>query len=130
MTIAEFISARYDELEDAAKAAADALASEDWIPEVPADDLVYFAFRRHIAANDPAYVLADIAAKRKILGLLAALTGDRTLAELRREAEAWRGSANLNESWLADIAIRAAEALLAMAEPFSGHPDYEAAIRP
>ena len=142
-SLPDFLNARYDDREVAARAAAGDGArwhASEVEPAVYADGspvavgpwgcVMDESQAAHIAANDPAYVLADIASKRKILALLTALTDDRPLAELRREAEAWRGSADLNEEALASYAVTAGEALAAMAEPFAGHPDYQAAVRP
>jgi hypothetical protein len=42
---------------------------------------------------------------------LAGLAGDKTLEQLRAEEAMWRNSADLNESFLAATALRAAELL-------------------
>jgi hypothetical protein len=60
-------------------------------------------YGRHIAVNDPAYVLADVAAKRQIIEQYQAVADSRTAAD------AW-------------VALRYVVRLLAV--PFAGHPDY------
>ncbi len=43
--------------------------------------------------------------------LLADLAGGKTVSQAAADAEVWRGSADLNEERLSDLALRAAELL-------------------
>lgn len=91
-------------------------------------------YGEHIAANDPAHVLADIAAKRKILALHAvdvkptdtppfdAMTGERLRRDYSVEC-AVCGWASLDPT-------SACETLRLLAEPFRHHPDYDESWRP
>lgn len=107
--IVAFIRERMDEREAWAKASdgttfnPDYLWSEDVARGFSDDDL------RHIAANDPAYVLADVAAKRRILEWID-VTEDRSIS---------------TDAWAIGNAIRVALAL-----PYADHPDFKPAWRP
>jgi hypothetical protein len=61
-----FITARLDEDEAAAKAAAKTSDASDW-PVLPGTASPYLEFRTHVARHAPARVLRDVNAKRAIL---------------------------------------------------------------
>jgi Family of unknown function (DUF6221) len=124
MTLAEFLEARWDEREAAARATGDGKA-RTWSAESDihpdawrvidghGEVIVYDegapseAEAAHIALNDPAAVLADIDAKRK---LLASITEDR--------AESLKGDPVYIDPYAADRYLKL------MALPFATHPDY------
>lgn len=69
LTLAEFLAARLDEDEAEALAAGGATEAVDWRPSSGNPDWDYQAFRSHIARHDPARVLRETGAGRKILEL-------------------------------------------------------------
>jgi hypothetical protein len=129
--LVEFLQARFDERELLAQRAlhSDAVEPGQWViePYNSEDDVlpperchiaedrhghywtvasdVYIPNADHMAANDPAYVLADIAAKRRIIELHA--PRNRVIC-----------SAGCN-SW------SPCQTLLVLAAPFSSHPDWQ-----
>lgn len=112
LTLPDFLKARYDEEADL-----------DW-HVFDCSGMPHGPEMTEPCCDAQARLPLEVAAKRKVLALLAAIVGGRTLTELRRDAGFWRGSADLNESALADYAVMAGEALAAMGEPFAGHPEY------
>lgn len=140
--IVEFLAARYDERERTAKAATPGTWSADSTGTVCADaDLepdgnggeilppggpseVAECYRNerpgerghnaeHMAANDPAFVLADLAAKRAILGLY-----EQACERVRNpvSADAWQ-AARVGQFELEQV-------LRALAMPFADHPEF------
>lgn len=129
MELPEFLRARLDEQADIARLAANGdsggwFVGEKWNvyrveDENPWDDeehqlVVYgnMSFQSdHIAANDPAYVLADVTAKRRIvdwaMALLETLPNDPGAVLMFEQA----GSALLH----------------LLAAPHAGHPDFDPA---
>lgn len=126
-TLDMFLSARYDELEETARSAGEhgrnwkapgpgwgtgAVEAADPWPRNDTGIVVYDEGRpseeqaAHIARHDPAYVLADIAAKRAIVSLH-----------------------NRCEDWSYGDPSTCPE-LCALALPFSGHPDWREEWRP
>ncbi|MEU8279545.1 DUF6221 family protein [Microbispora bryophytorum] len=138
-----FLRARYDEAEQVARDAAE--TGEHWryqrIPDLTApdgysldlgdvvdvivdigfaeDDVLRPAQAAHIALHDPASVLADIAAKRKILDALApdieAFSGEVAQADAAERMANW---------------LRAVAVVRLLAEPYASHPDYREEWRP
>ncbi len=128
--IVAFLTARYDEIEAAAKAATlgpwhaldGGVVSDDeaqWpVCCHPASDRSR-EDRVHIALHDPAYVLADIAAKRRIVGLHQPDRTDgyqecTTCADppaVRYDEASW-------QRWPCPT-------LCALTAPFAAHPDYD-----
>lgn len=73
------------------------------------------ADRVHIARHDPARVLAECEAKRRIVSLFAPTLADDKRAALGEWDEtAWRGE----------------QALRALAQPYADHPDFQEEWRP
>ncbi|MCC5574515.1 hypothetical protein IMZ11_02530 [Microtetraspora sp. AC03309] len=125
-SLVEFLCARWDERERVAKAAIQGPWRTGEAAEHLIDEVVYgtspirstaivqvanleMAWNKrenaaHIVLNDPAYVLADIAAKRRMLDWI-----ERT--------SAWAADNNL---WTCDEA----EPLRLLAKPYQEHPDY------
>lgn len=85
MTITEFLTARYDEREAAARAS----ETKVWASTV--------AEQAHIALNDPAYVLADIAAKRAIVELHGTSVGMDAVLDLL--AQPFAEHADFDPAW-------------------------------
>jgi hypothetical protein len=133
--IAAFVLARLDELEHKARATAYSFASsieDPWSVRqkdrrdemswavysqgkyLKASEL-HEADARHIAAHDPAYVLADIAAKRRIVATFVEVD-----AHPNRLVYAF-----MQQQW---VALRAVVAGLAL--PFARHPDYQESWKP
>jgi len=119
ITLAEFLAARLDELEAAAKASeGHSLFGGSGIYVAPrADGPVTVVLPSHlaifIALNDPAHVLADVAAKREILAAWQA-------AESRRphdDAEYAHGHADGVADGL-ELAVRS------LATAWKSHPDW------
>lgn len=139
----EFLKARLDEREALARAAnpgpwtlrrGTGTRGDDWAdvyarPEPDADEDDYppcvietegganppnLVDAEHIAANDPAYVLADVAAKRQIVAMCEFLLETREVQEAAGE--------------LSDYSLGRAHAgggvLRRLALPFAEHPDY------
>jgi hypothetical protein len=174
MDIAEFLAARWDERAAAAKAAGYGAAGDYLWQEVDPDrmpgligtgcgDVVTFnqgtpayavspsrGQATHIALNDPAAVLADIAAKRAILAehVRAPWFTEDTLAR-------WRSGGHVPEERIAAAAASASCArchkvipdaavdedrcadfdypcptVRLLAVPFASHPDYDPSWRP
>jgi hypothetical protein len=138
--LVEFLTQRMDEREALARRALhfDAVAPGQWVTEpynseddqlpperchiaegrrghywTVASD-VYIPNADHIAANDPAYVLQDIAAKRRIIELrnaAAAVVANPPSGELRRAFQSQ---------------LEALDPVIALfAAPFSSHPDWQ-----
>lgn len=108
MTLVEFLTARYDEEEQAAR---EAIAERDRVtPNAPAPDLAFQAWPDigvPAVVVGPERVLADVDAKRRIVELC-----QRTL-----EVE--------------DHGHVLAEAVLRLeALPYADHPDYDESLRP
>jgi uncharacterized protein DUF6221 len=125
-----FLRARYDEIEAAAKAAADGDSGQWFVGRkwnvYDAEDKARFdedyqgeenrlvvygnevATSEHIALNDPAYVLADIASRRRILEIYERVNSRR---HENAEDEA--------RAWLMD------EVVAALMAPFASHPEYQ-----
>lgn len=103
MSLVEFLRARLDEDEAAAKA---------WLPFGNPDD----AARAHIARHDPARVLAEVEAKRRIIDLHGAEP---------HECVAWDGDLGLPcTCYEVDCPT-----LLLLALLYASHPDYDEAWR-
>ena len=123
MTLAEFYAARLDEDEAAARAATPgewaaldggvmSVENESW-PVSSTESARNREDRVHIARHDPARVLREVEAKRKIL---------ETIDHAERESDAVD---NIQiDGYLADDLRK----LLAL--PFSDHPDYDQEWRP
>lgn len=128
MTTAEFLAARYDEEEAAAKAACDrdsgkwlmgrkwnVYRAEDITPfdDDETNQLVVYgnmeSQSRHIARWDPARVLADIASKRVLLAYLA------HVAEVILDNNLW------------SLEGESDHGLRLLAAPYAAHPDYDPA---
>ena len=101
MTLVEFLKARLNEDEQAAKA---------WLPFGNPDA----AAREHIARHDPARVLAEVEAKRRILDEYEQATGQYATHSQVSAGE--------------EIGLRFA--LKAIGLPYADHPDYDPAWRP
>lgn len=84
--------------------------------EYATDDEPFEANAQHIIDNDPAFVLADVAAKRQIIEQY----------ENHRRAIDY-GGAGICTRYLADELRKAIQAL---ALPFAGHPDYRKEWKP
>lgn len=127
--LAEFLAARLDELEAAAEAAANAESGATWVTGPTEDDdkrsirtpppgsywvadQIETATADHIAANDPAAVLADIAADRAILWKY----------QIGNALEAGKYKLGYCEALEEVIKIRAAR--------FASHPGYKPEWRP
>jgi len=65
--IVEFLRARLDEAERLARAAAEESDAEWYTGDGVVSNAVGWDMRLFVAANDPAYVLADVEAKRRIV---------------------------------------------------------------
>lgn len=108
-----FLRARLDELEAKAKKADSGpwTADGDVYVGHPTNRVVEYAGdnAEHIAANDPDNVLADIAAKRRII-------------------EQWLGEDS--HGWHKGYEDAIADVLRLLALPFAGHPDYREAWKP
>lgn len=127
MTPAEFYAARLDELEDLAKRAAfgwgaewrTETAEEDWSVVRAAGKRVMFGCEdgdvtRHIAANDPAHILADIAAKRAVLRLAEAQFQPHAVMD----GMGWEQYENgLTAAYRAVVSH--------LIQPFATHPDFD-----
>lgn len=72
----------------------------------------------HIADNDPAFVLADVTAKRQIIALVLDEDNGVIAADRSIECE-WGCTSDLHEQLLHLLAL-----------PFAGHPDYDESWRP
>jgi hypothetical protein len=136
MDIAEFLNARYDEDEVAASAldfvhieATEGVWSSKYLTLRKSDGTVSHtselpaALADHVVRHDPARVLADIAAKRRILAAFDA--DDAVWAEVRAAANGrpsfdhQRARSLQNETTLM--------VLRNLAAPYAEHPDYAAA---
>lgn len=137
-TIVEFLTARYDEIEAAARAA-ERSSSTAWTHATSTSIEFGERFRglalllderagenhasrqyevtNHIALHDPAHVLADIASKRRIL--------DRHCADGRYCAQCPTGTDNLPV-----VLLDECPELCDLAAPFDQHPDYREQWRP
>lgn len=125
MTLTEFLTARYDEREAVARRA---YSQGEWRSgstygmfvsvEARSWTVVSGEWERsdadHIALNDPAYVLADIAAKREIVELHS---GDEPLCGWSQDART-----SHDEEPPCDT-------LRLLALPYTDHPDYDEAWR-
>lgn len=127
LTLAEFLSARLDEREAAAKAATRNesgywLASVDGEVFADADRFVCSAAEAdatHIMLNDPASVLRDIAAKRAVLAEY-----NRALAAQDKMLASPAGDKSVTYEWENGRACALLLALRGFAAADSGHPDY------
>lgn len=135
MDLTEFYAARLDETEAAARDSY--YEGQRWITEEegvyrwPDDELVQMADRkadaRHIARHDPARVLREVEAGRKILADLPAYSKQRR--DLRDHVYLPENAAY--HSGHADGTDDAAYyALRLLAAVYSDHPDYDEAWRP
>lgn len=117
-TLDLFLLARYDEIEELARSSGGAEWSvgEKSVGGWSRFDLVVHGadvaaipstIVEHIAQHDPAYVLADIAAKRRVIAVLSAHQHDSPAARMAMD-----------------------DALRALALPFSEHPDWREKWRP
>lgn len=118
-TIADFLRARYDEKEAAAKAAQESAPGDQELAQ-QAGPCVDEAGYAHIALNGPARVLREVEAGRKILADYDdALEHDRDLPE---------GVHDSRDQWEVERDVAVLDALeavvLAIAAIDSGHPDY------
>lgn len=123
MTLTEFLLARIAEDEAVARAVADLTGeSNRWWVDGPAQESrkhwVYatgekFKYREvadHIARHDPARVLAECEAKRRIVAAL--------------------GDWDDGYVWSSSTGSRAEDALRALALPYADHPDFREEWRP
>jgi Family of unknown function (DUF6221) len=120
MTLADFLAARLDGDEAAAKASY--YEGQRWITEEeevcrwPDDEPVHSANRKvdaeHIARHDPARVLREVEAKRKILALHVCAAAELDGSPGNPEVVGW--------------AKAAAVAARDVAAVYSDHPDYSA----
>jgi hypothetical protein len=106
--LVEFLRARLDEDEDIARRAAFGWGST-WTTE----NDVLNEWSAHLARNDPARVLADIAAKRAIVGHVEAM--DHGGARAHEQFRQWEVSGE--------------EILCHLAAVYADHPDYDPAWR-
>lgn len=115
VTLTEFLTARLDEDEAVARAAFSDLdePGEAWRPSGLEDP--WPTQERHVLRHDPARVLAEVKAKRRILEL-----DDEVLRREVRNGDASGAGASL----MLSIVLR----LLAL--PYADHPDYDEAWRP
>lgn len=143
MGIVEFLRARYDERAQKARAAMpgpwyvddDQLAEGGWIvmgqPKPGWADAIVnaghddggigtLADAEFIADNDPAWVLADVAAKRRILDWLE--------EDARFDMPAAKAQAASREEWYLITVARTTIKLMAL--PYASHPDYDPAWSP
>jgi Family of unknown function (DUF6221) len=131
-TLVEFLTARYDEYEAKAKAA----GGGTWVAERPGygsyavsedgDPVVYDEGSpteeqaAHIALNDPAYVLDDIAAKRQILDLWEDPATVETLPEgVHDGRDPDERDVQVATAYAIDQVVRL------LVAPFHAHPDYD-----
>ena len=105
MTLTEFLTARFDEDEKAARAAARA-AGYHWSPDPKPGRDGAPSIDRHQARHDPARVLAECKAKRQIIGHLAAYGRE--------------GIEDFRDGYAAGMW----DALRFLAQPYAEHPDY------
>ena len=131
MTITEFLAARLNEREAAGKAAK-GIESGNWLAGVDgevfadADRFVCSAVEAdatHMMLNDPAYVLADVAAKRKILDSCTEVIGD---LDLSRYGE----FGYLRDHPRALAVTMAVETLRSLAAVFATHQEYRQEWKP
>lgn len=132
--IAEFLNAQYDRIEAAAQAAANGpWRVGDVVEELGSADVYGLDGRvtsareepccsvedaEHMAINDPAYVLADIASKRRILD---EVVDEATCLDMQVDGERRVGPRDtVTEPYLGDVLLRL------LAAPFSGEPGYDA----
>jgi hypothetical protein len=139
ITIIEFLIARLDEREQAAKTCADAfpspweLSDRGWLAKVTADGPVFRIvaelaqsesldgegwvgdYLQHIALHDPASVLRDIAAKRAVL---------EECAYWRDRVEASADAGLAASDYGADQYTVAAPILRHLASAYADHSDY------
>jgi hypothetical protein len=131
VTIVEFLTARYDEWENVARRTYSQGAWRSGSTygmfvsvEARSWTVVSGEWERsdadHIALNDPAYVLADIAAKRAIVELAEDATG--LDAQVDSEFRVGRRD-EVAEPYVGDLILRA------LAQPYAEHPDYDPAWR-
>jgi Family of unknown function (DUF6221) len=129
-TIVEFLTARYDEIEAAARAATpgpwgtNPQFDEGFVTDSDGSYLVYsegtvdIPTAAHIALHDPAYVLADIAAKRKIL---------EEHVPFRGEYDKITGceTCSYRDDWEELQVEMPCPTMRLLALPFADHPDYQ-----
>ena len=108
MTLPEFLHARISEDEALARAAAVAVTTQDAAPAGPAPTF------------DPARVLAECDAKRRIIDLAYEATGYDMTVDLERASSARADSA---------LAFVGDRILKALALPYADHPDFDEAWR-
>lgn len=121
----EFVMARIAEDKRIATDAAGASGREDWTPEdVPGDSGLAGPAAELVARYDPARVLAECAAKRKLV--LACMEARPDLAFLGTRP---RGMADFPLSPSGPHQL-AALTLAVLAMPYADHPDYHAEWRP
>jgi hypothetical protein len=137
MTLDGFLAARLDEREAAAKAATpgpwravgeDILSGTDdphWAGACAAN--ASGADAAHIALNDPAHVLREVEAGRKIL-VIARIATEETKELLRANPGAT--AENPDAASAAAIMTTIGLVLVALAEAWSDHPAYDEAWRP
>lgn len=136
--IAAFLHARLDELEQKARAAGDEtttwyLNAEDNLHEEPGSPVACGPYGggidpegEHIAAHDPAFVLADIAAKRRIVA-----EHHLVPAAAPQPAEPAHGCETCHSHSEYSVgAFGPCTTLKLLALPFAQHPDYQETWRP
>lgn len=112
MTLTEFITARLDEDEAVARGAArDGEGAIDWAGESGPTDV-------HIARHDPARVLAEVEAKRRIVEHWTLLA--------EQAAEAPDHLRRMLSSQVTGLGV----AVRLLALPYADHPDYDERWRP
>ena len=134
--IVDFVNTQYDRIENAARAATDgpwridndAYAEAIYSPDRTAvvaggrwgDEASVFESTEdavHIALHDPAYILADIASKRRILD---EVVDEATSLDMSVDNDRRIGPRDMaTEPYLGDMLLRL------LAAPFSGEPGYD-----
>lgn len=127
MDLVEFLRARLDEDEAAARRAKPGPWTQDGgsiyagHPTEEVVDWVYDDSWEHIARHDPARVLAEVEAKRRIVELADEASGLDAVVD----GEFRVGSRDpVAEPYIGDLILRH------LAAPYAGHPDYDARWRP
>lgn len=125
MNLAEFLAARLDEWEALAKAAG-SHGRWGWPPNLDDRDIgnpgtpnndAYFAECDFVEATSPAFVLAQVAAIRAVMGLC----DEASDLDGRVDEEFRVGTRNtVAEPYIGDAMLRA------LAQPWADHPDYRA----
>ncbi|MDX2565245.1 DUF6221 family protein [Streptomyces sp. TX20-6-3] len=147
MELAKFVAARLDEDEQVAKRAGmKRRDDETWTYSADAGSEVRAAslgvtgrivpvFGDHIARHDPARVLAEVDAKRRILASYTSALAQKDLlrSQMRQVIDTDHDEfARLHkqETELFEMGRKLRPVVAALALPYAGHPDYDEAWRP